>query len=518
MSNNDDKEFIGCKVNGTYNSNYCHLNNENTSRSLKNFSQKPRNDVFLTENAWNNRKQVIINFISLYIRNNKLDLLNSFSASNIEDFFISIIRKIFISLQNDHLLAKINPSQFLEISPLIFNQVRDFFSSQGYCVTLSDLFLERIHYIYGFIFLAVNMISGKVYVGQTIRTIEKEWGEIFADGKALRKKRQADPTKNMYERYIHNAIAKYPDDVWNLQLIDIAYNKTELDDKEQFYIKIFDSMNPKCGYNMTTGGTTGGKLSPVVKEKVRNSVKNVWEMPGYRERLGKAQGKAWKNEKCKEKARVAQKKAWENEERKEKAKKAQTELWNDEMKREQMIVGIKEAATERWKSPSKKMLDNLEKMHQITRKIISNVREFLNDIKSSQIQEAILKKYNMKSHMTLNTRIREILGNFGITNYIDARTFLKDRTVDEILKYLDNPQGYSLFRDPAIIEFLQDVKNSKLGTDLYQKYQISHKNYLIDKIQRIVGKFGINNYTDLKDFLKDRTVDECLRFFEDLEK
>jgi len=86
------------------------------------------------------------------------------------------------------------------------------------------------------------------------------------------------------------------------------------------------------------------------------------------------------------------------------------------------------------------------------------------------------------------------------------------------LRYLDSPKGYNIFRDPYTEQFFRDVKNSKKGVELYEKYRVWHKNGLITKIKRIVGKFGINNYTSLKIFLQGKGIHQNLKYFEDLEK
>jgi len=114
--------------------------------------------------------------------------------------------------------------------------------------------------------------------------------------------------------------------------------------------------------------------------------------------------------------------------------------------------------------------------------------------------------------MTLNRRIEEILGGFGIKNHGEAHRFFYDRSLEEVYKYLENPQDYNIFRDPLTYQFFTDVVNSKRGKDLYKKYHLS-KNRLIDKIKRIVGKYDVKNYTALKNYLKEHGVDESLRYF-----
>ena len=324
-------------------------------------------------------------------------------------------------------------------------------------------------------------------------------------------------------RYIHNAIAKYPDDVWDLKLLDIAYNHSELDYKETYYIvDVYGSMNPEKGYNLTTGGRTGGRLSPVAKKKVSQSVADIWNTPGYRERLSDSHLKAWDSEERREKASKTQLKLWDNEERKKKQSQVQKKLWKNDEVRKKRIEGMSKTAKKSWEDPSEAMLRNLNNMHQKTRKEIKNIKEFLIDIKNTREQKDFLrkfsKKYDIKTHMTLNRLISETLGYFEITTYKLAWYFLIDRDINEIFKYLDNPEGYSTFRDPSIREFFIDVLNSEFGSDLHQKYQVWHKQGLIAKIKRIVGKYGINNYTNLKYLLQMKGIDESLEYFEKLDK
>jgi len=168
------------------------------------------------------------------------------------------------------------------------------------------------------------------------------------------------------------------------------------------------------------------------------------------------------------------------------------------------------------------MLKNLQNLHQKTRKEIENIKEFLIDIKNTKEQREfwhgdLFEKYGIKSHGTLNKRIKEILGVFGVSNHGEAHRFFYDRSINEVLNYLDNPNGYNLFKDPFTKQFFADVKNSNKGADLHKKYRVWHKNGLITKIKRIVGKFGINNYTSLKLFLQEKGINQSLKYFENLE-
>ncbi len=476
---------------------------------------------------WDFKKCKISVEIRYSINRNQKKLIESLSyISDDEEFFILIIKDIYIYLKNKtNLLHHLNITQLKEI-PLITYNIAKYTFPNHIVVNRERGFLNKISNLYGFIYIASNKASKnkKVYVGQTMRPIEEEWGEIMGHGITLRKKRKENPNQKILARYVLNAIAKYPNEVWDLRLIDIAYNKPELDIKERYYIvEIYDSMNPKKGYNLTTGGRTGGRLSSAMKKKVSESVTKVWNSPGYRERLIDIQLKSWENEERQKRASKAQLKSWKNEERRQKASEAAKNRWQDKEVRRKMKKGLSKHARKIWQNPTQAMLKSLKNMHQNTRKDIVNLKEFLIDIKRTKNQREfwqgdLFNVYGIKSHMTLNSRIKEILGGFGVNNHGEAHRFFYDRSIDEVMKYFDNPKSYNIFRDPITRQFFIDVKNSKNGADLYKKYSVWHKQGLITKIKRILGKFGINNYTTLKRFLQDKEINQSLKYFENIEK
>jgi len=465
----------------------------------------------------------IIHFMDQY----KEEICKSFSyISEDTELLNLLIKDIFVYLKNNtNSLNYLNFNQLQNIPLTIYDIMKDIFLIRKNFHKEAE-FIEKINNLYGFIYLGVNLArkNKKVYVGQTTLTIEEEWGDIISKGNTLRKKRQENPNQTISARYIHNAIANYGSDVWDLKLIDIAYKKSELDDKERYYImEVYDSMNPEKGYNLTIGGRTGGRLSPVTKKKVSESVTSVWNKPGYRERLSKAQLKSWENAERQKKASEAQLKSWENEERRQKASEITKNRWKEEEMRLKMKLSMSKSAIKNWQNPTEAMLESLKNMQQNTRKEISNIKEFLIDIINTKNQREfwqgdLFKKYGIKSHMTLNSRIKEILGGFGVNNHGEAHRFFYDRSVNEVLNYLDNPKGCNIFRDPFTKQFFIDVKNSNKGVDLHKKYRVWHKQGLITKIKRIVGKFGINNYTSLKMFLQEKGINQSLKYFENLEK
>lgn len=96
------------------------------------------------------------------------------------------------------------------------------------------------------IYKITNIVNGKIYIGQTIRS--KEW----------RFKRHIyDALNNVLDTYFARAIRKYGPDNFIIEEIDTAQTKEELDEKEIYWINFYNSNSKEIGYNMTHGGECG---------------------------------------------------------------------------------------------------------------------------------------------------------------------------------------------------------------------------------------------------------------------
>lgn len=109
---------------------------------------------------------------------------------------------------------------------------------------------------YGIIYKIENMLTNKVYIGQT--TNKKGFnGRYVARGVGiervynyLKRKKEHDA---YYNPYLLRSIEKYGIDNFTVyEVYDTAMSKKELNEKEQYYISKFDSF--KNGYNLTRGG------------------------------------------------------------------------------------------------------------------------------------------------------------------------------------------------------------------------------------------------------------------------
>lgn len=114
---------------------------------------------------------------------------------------------------------------------------------------------QRVHEIYGYIYLIKNKINNKLYFGQTVQTFDERYHK--------------DLEKNTNNMHLKNSIKKYR--IENFEIIDIfdiAYTKEELNKLEYMYIRIYNTTNPKYGYNKKDGGN-GGRLTEEIKNKIK---------------------------------------------------------------------------------------------------------------------------------------------------------------------------------------------------------------------------------------------------------
>ena len=125
--------------------------------------------------------------------------------------------------------------------------------------------------MYGVVYLILNKINGRRYVGQTVQALKTRFNEHA---------RKKDNT------LISNAIRKYGRENFYCGVIKSCASKAELDYWEKFFIAVLKSKKP-YGYNLTDGGegTVGYQPTPETCAKIsaRNSIallgnKNT---PGY---------------------------------------------------------------------------------------------------------------------------------------------------------------------------------------------------------------------------------------------
>ena len=186
-----------------------------------------------------------------------------------------------------------------------------------------------------FIYIIKNTINNKVYIGQTINSLERRFKQHIT---ALSKKNQA----------ITQAMDKYGVNNFYIEALEEGvFTQKELNDLEVEYIKKYNSLSPN-GYNLETGGKSKGAVSDETRERMRKAQKgkivsqetreilrnintgkkhsqhtrdlisaislNNWENAEYRDRNLMAHDKAIELLEFKEKMSHVLKERWENEE------------------------------------------------------------------------------------------------------------------------------------------------------------------------------------------------------------
>lgn len=105
------------------------------------------------------------------------------------------------------------------------------------------------------VYIHINKINGKAYVGQTCRNPKDRWDYGYG-------------YKN--QEYFYRAIRKYGWNNFEHEVIASKLTKDEADNFEKLLIEKLNLLNPKYGYNLHEGGS-GGRMSEATKQKLRKA-------------------------------------------------------------------------------------------------------------------------------------------------------------------------------------------------------------------------------------------------------
>ncbi len=113
------------------------------------------------------------------------------------------------------------------------------------------------------IYKATNRINGKIYIGQSQHSLQDRIKGHFR----LSRYKEGG--------VFQKAIREYGENNFRWQVICLCPNINSLDEREQYYIAFYDSMN--TGYNNTSGGKNY-KTSKKTKERLKQSNLNRIKM------------------------------------------------------------------------------------------------------------------------------------------------------------------------------------------------------------------------------------------------
>lgn len=111
--------------------------------------------------------------------------------------------------------------------------------------------------MYGVVYLIWNMVNGKKYVGQTVKTVKERF-------KQHAKKKSP----------IGNAIRKYDKENFRYGVIVTCATKAELDKQEKYFITALNCKTPN-GYNRTDGGEGTVGYSPTPEHRAKLAAVNL---------------------------------------------------------------------------------------------------------------------------------------------------------------------------------------------------------------------------------------------------
>lgn len=119
-----------------------------------------------------------------------------------------------------------------------------------------------------------NKINGKVYIGQTSKTLQERCGH---NGKNY-----------SHSSYFYSAICKYGWENFTHEILEDNLTIEEATEKERYYIKFYHSNESKYGYNLTSGGEKQKEYSDLSKKKMSLAKKGKSLSKEHRQNISKA--------------------------------------------------------------------------------------------------------------------------------------------------------------------------------------------------------------------------------------
>ena len=116
------------------------------------------------------------------------------------------------------------------------------------------------------IYLLTNNFNDLVYIGQSTKTLEER---IYWYKRDIKTKKKLTP--------ILSALKEHGIENFHFKIIeDNITSQSELDERERYWIRYYDSDNPEKGYNRDSGGVSGGFKSKETKKLIGETTKDKW--------------------------------------------------------------------------------------------------------------------------------------------------------------------------------------------------------------------------------------------------
>ena len=122
-----------------------------------------------------------------------------------------------------------------------------------------------VYTMYGYIYMTTNLVNGKRYIGQ-------KKSEVFLENNYLGS-----------GKYIGYAINSHGRENFSVSVIEWCSSKSELDEREKYWIKHYDAVNSDNFYNLQAGGQTGNIAGSRLSEetKLKLSISHKGRFTGH---------------------------------------------------------------------------------------------------------------------------------------------------------------------------------------------------------------------------------------------
>ena len=109
-----------------------------------------------------------------------------------------------------------------------------------------------------------NLVNGKVYIGQS-RNIKRRW--------TAHRNNSYNPKASGYNTFLYRAIRKYGLDNFSFEIIEEC-KPSQLNERENYWIRFYQSNNEEKGYNLKLAGTESYNHTGTLP---REKLEHIWD-------------------------------------------------------------------------------------------------------------------------------------------------------------------------------------------------------------------------------------------------